>query len=144
MKRYFLVVTILLFSFYSFSQKKDINDQLEVIKLENEVSKQKISNLELRISNLQKDIDDLKKIVQDLQTKNSSVQQGGTSGKSTLSGENVQQSTILTSPTVKEKTITPKKQSTNVSSGQCRATTQKGSRCSRTARSNGYCWQHGG
>jgi predicted RNase H-like nuclease (RuvC/YqgF family) len=30
------------------------------------------------------------------------------------------------------------------SSGQCSATTQKGTRCSRTSRSNGYCWQHGG
>jgi len=30
------------------------------------------------------------------------------------------------------------------SSGQCNATTQKGTRCSRSSRSNGYCWQHGG
>lgn len=30
------------------------------------------------------------------------------------------------------------------SSGQCSATTQKGTRCSRSSRSNGYCWQHGG
>jgi hypothetical protein len=27
---------------------------------------------------------------------------------------------------------------------QCRAITKKGTRCSRRARSNGYCWQHGG
>ena len=27
-------------------------------------------------------------------------------------------------------------------SGQCKATTKKGTRCSRTAGSNGYCWQH--
>jgi len=26
--------------------------------------------------------------------------------------------------------------------GQCKATTKKGTRCSRTAGSNGYCWQH--
>jgi predicted RNase H-like nuclease (RuvC/YqgF family) len=30
------------------------------------------------------------------------------------------------------------------SSGQCNATTQKGTRCSRSSRSNGFCWQHGG
>ena len=30
------------------------------------------------------------------------------------------------------------------SSGQCTATTQKGARCSRQSRSNGFCWQHGG
>jgi hypothetical protein len=27
---------------------------------------------------------------------------------------------------------------------QCKATTKKGTRCSRNERSNGYCWQHGG
>ena len=31
-----------------------------------------------------------------------------------------------------------------VYSGQCKAITKKGTRCSRSARSNGYCWQHGG
>ena len=28
--------------------------------------------------------------------------------------------------------------------GRCRATTQKGTQCSRNAKSNGYCYQHGG
>lgn len=27
---------------------------------------------------------------------------------------------------------------------QCKAITKKGTRCSRNARNNGYCWQHGG
>ncbi|RYY38456.1 MAG: hypothetical protein EOO08_14435 [Chitinophagaceae bacterium] len=31
-----------------------------------------------------------------------------------------------------------------VSDGRCSATTRKGTRCSRSARSGGYCWQHGG
>lgn len=35
-------------------------------------------------------------------------------------------------------------QSRNSYSNQCMATTRKGTRCSRTARSGGYCWQHGG
>ena len=30
------------------------------------------------------------------------------------------------------------------SSGQCKANTKKGTRCSRSAGTNGYCWQHGG
>src|SRR5688572_20058066 len=33
------------------------------------------------------------------------------------------------------------KQSTT--SKQCQATTKKGSRCSRSSRTGGYCWQHG-
>ncbi len=40
--------------------------------------------------------------------------------------------------------ISEKKAPVNESSGQCNATTKKGSRCSRSAKSNGYCWQHGG
>ena len=28
--------------------------------------------------------------------------------------------------------------------GRCRATTQKGTQCSRNGKSNGYCYQHGG
>jgi FtsZ-binding cell division protein ZapB len=31
-----------------------------------------------------------------------------------------------------------------VSDGQCTATTKKGTRCKRSARSGGRCWQHGG
>jgi hypothetical protein len=31
-----------------------------------------------------------------------------------------------------------------ISGGQCTATTKKGTRCSRNARSGGRCWQHGG
>ena len=29
-------------------------------------------------------------------------------------------------------------------SGQCKALTKAGIRCKRPAKSNGYCWQHGG
>lgn len=41
-------------------------------------------------------------------------------------------------------TSTPTKRTNIASGGRCRATTKSGSRCSRAARSNGYCWQHGG
>jgi hypothetical protein len=34
--------------------------------------------------------------------------------------------------------------SVETSSGQCNATTKKGTRCSRSVRSGGYCWQHVG
>ena len=36
-----------------------------------------------------------------------------------------------------------KKESTGYT-GQCQAVTKKGMQCSRKAKSNGYCWQHGG
>lgn len=38
----------------------------------------------------------------------------------------------------------PKQNKPSAYSGQCRAITKKGTRCSRKARSGGYCWQHGG
>jgi len=34
--------------------------------------------------------------------------------------------------------------STPTTNGQCLAITKKGTQCSRKAKSNGYCWQHGG
>jgi hypothetical protein len=40
--------------------------------------------------------------------------------------------------------ISEKKAPVSEYSGQCNATTKKGSRCSRSAKSNGFCWQHGG
>jgi TolA-binding protein len=45
--------------------------------------------------------------------------------------------------------ITPEKKqtrsySTPVAVGRCQAITKKGTLCKRKARSNGYCWQHGG
>ena len=42
------------------------------------------------------------------------------------------------------KTKTDEKSNSTSTTGQCRATTKAGKRCSRPARSNGYCWQHGG
>jgi hypothetical protein len=42
-------------------------------------------------------------------------------------------------------TITPASTSKSPTSyGRCGATTKKGTQCSRSAKSNGYCWQHGG
>lgn len=44
------------------------------------------------------------------------------------------------SPSTPRQTVTEQ----NSYSGQCMAITKKGTRCKRTTRSNGYCWQHGG
>src|SRR5881398_2460321 len=38
----------------------------------------------------------------------------------------------------------PASSATSVDNGQCKAITKKGTRCSRKAGDNGYCWQHGG
>lgn len=43
----------------------------------------------------------------------------------------------------KPETGTGTTESSTLSDTQCRATTKKGTRCSRRAKSNGYCFQHG-
>ena len=40
--------------------------------------------------------------------------------------------------------VNSERQNSSGNIGQCNATTKKGTRCKRTARSKGYCWQHGG
>lgn len=47
------------------------------------------------------------------------------------------------SQTSSEKATTSQ-QTTTGGGGRCKAITKAGTRCSRSARSNGYCWQHGG
>ena len=42
-------------------------------------------------------------------------------------------------PSTKKKSITPSQPSKDY---QCKAITKKGTRCSRSATNNGYCWQH--
>ncbi|WP_255154412.1 DUF5763 domain-containing protein [Ferruginibacter sp. HRS2-29] len=62
-------------------------------------------------------------------------------------GKKVDYTNYSTSVTV-TKTTTTRKRTRHYSSvsysSQCQATTKKGYRCSRTSRSGGYCWQHGG
>jgi hypothetical protein len=60
-------------------------------------------------------------------------------GKASSNNNSLLQQNAITTP----KVTTPDRVN-NSSGGQCSATTKKGSRCSRKASSNGYCWQHGG
>jgi hypothetical protein len=57
-------------------------------------------------------------------------------------------SMVMSSNVISAVTRTAKRKHSYVShisySGQCMATTKKGYRCFRSARSGGYCWQHGG
>ncbi len=46
-------------------------------------------------------------------------------------------------PDFKPETTPSTIDSPGISDTQCRATTKKGTRCSRRAKSNGYCFQHG-
>ena len=87
-------------------------------------------DLGAKIEDLKFELNVLKRIVEQYRNSVSDNSNSTSSPKTTTTEENVV-----------EKTVTkPKLQS----SSQCSATTQKGTRCSRSSRSNGLCWQHGG
>jgi hypothetical protein len=148
MKKILFILTILFISIDSFAQKTDV--RVEIFDLKEEVKKLQIENIKLssdlissnskyenrildlgvKLENLQFEFNVLKKLVEQYRNV-------GVNANSTSSG--VKTSTSEGS-LVEKSESKPKSQS----SSQCSATTQKGSRCLRSARSNGLCWQHGG
>jgi hypothetical protein len=148
MKKILLLITILFFQVDSFAQKTDV--QVEIFDLKEEVKKLQLENIKLsselislnskyenrildlgvKLENLQFEFNVLKRLVE--QYRNVGVNANSTSSGvkgSTLEGNLEEKSEVK-----------PRSQSPS----QCSATTQKGSRCLRSARSNGLCWQHGG
>ncbi len=143
-----LLLYFLVLSFNSFAQKTDV--RVEIFELKEEVKKLQLENIKLsselissnskyenrildlgvKLENLQFEFNVLKKLVE--QYRNVGVNENSTS--SGVKGSTVEGNLVEKSESK------PKSQS----SSQCSATTQKGSRCLRSARSNGLCWQHGG
>lgn len=112
------------------NQKLSTDLSTSIIKYEN-----RILDLGAKIEDLRFEMNVLKRILE--QYRNGSITANSTS--STTSPSSPKSSTTEETATEKSESK-PKYQS----SSQCSATTKKGTRCSRTARSNGYCWQHGG
>ena len=112
------------------NQKLSADLSTSIIKYEN-----RILDLGAKIEDLRFEMNVLKRIIEQyrngLNSTNSEASPSSTSSKKSSTTEE----------TANEKSESkPKYQS----SSQCSATTKKGTRCSRSARSNGYCWQHGG
>ena len=107
---------------------KIANLETKIIVLETKVSMLEENNkaLNLRIDNI-------------LLNLKSGINNVNPEVKTSSNNSNIQQQNTVTTP----KVSTPERVNTS-SDGQCSATTKKGSRCSRKASSNGYCWQHGG
>lgn len=151
MNNLFKAVFVLSFilSFDTFAQKTDV--RVEIFDLKEEVKKLQLENVKLstdlinlnsknenrildlgvKLENLQFEFNILKRLME--QTRN-----GGVSSNSTPSSNT--NSPAVNGSSVEKAESKPK----NQSSSQCSATTKKGTRCSRSARSNGLCWQHGG
>lgn len=148
MKKILFLLIVLFIQLDSFAQKSDLS--LEISDLKEEVKKLQLENTKLsselissnskyenrildlgvKLENLQFEFNVLKRLVE--QSRN-----GGVNTNSTSSGAKGSTAEVIS---VEKTDSKPKSQS----STQCTATTQKGSRCLRSARSNGLCWQHGG
>ena len=115
MKKYLLIILVLFLSVGVKAQSAEV----EKLKAEIELLKVKIESLELKYELLKQKLDVLNTTKPTTQANSQS---------------------LISTPT----TTTPTTQKKPEASGQCKATTKKGSRCSRSAGSNGYCWQHGG
>ncbi len=142
-----------MFSFNSFAQKTDV--RVEIYDLKEEVKKLQLENIKLskelinsnskyenqildlgaKIEDLKFEINVLKRMIE--QYRNGEIN----SNSNAISNSTPSQKSYSTEESLIEKSESkPKYQS----SSQCSASTKKGTRCSRTARSNGLCWQHGG
>lgn len=141
-----------IFSFNSIAQKTDVRVEIydlkeDVKKLQSENQKlstdlttsivkyeNRILDLGAKIEDLRFEINVLKRIIE--QYRNGEISTTAT----TLATPSSNKSSSVEDRITEKSETKPKYQS----SSQCSATTKKGSRCSRSARSNGYCWQHGG
>lgn len=154
MNRFFKVLFLLSFGlvFESFAQKTDVRVEIydlkeDVKKLQSENQKlstdlstsiikyeNRILDLGAKIEDLRFEINVLKRILE--QYRNGST----TNSSATSTSSSSPKSSNIEEITTEKSESKPK----NQSSSQCSATTKKGTRCSRAARSNGFCWQHGG
>ncbi len=107
----------------------DIKSKVTTLETKIIILETKVAILEENNRNLNQRIDQL---LLQLQTNNPNLNLGTSSNVPQNNSTNTTPSNF-SSPT------TP-----SSSYGRCGATTKKGTQCSRSAKSNGYCWQHGG
>jgi len=124
----------------------NLRERIKELKIENSLLIEKIGELNLKFSQIEKallnnqietinSIERVQKSILFLGVDISSLIKGDI--KNLPSNYNSSNNNI-TKPINEEKTKKVE------SIGQCKANTKKGTRCSRSAGTNGYCWQHGG
>jgi septal ring factor EnvC (AmiA/AmiB activator) len=126
MKKYLLVVLSFCITTTTFSQsKKDLIEKLEkqVLELQDKYNQinTKTVILEEKLKFAEREINLLKKQI-----------------ASSVNQETENTPKIIQQQPKEE----PKQQSSGGGGGRCQATTKKGTRCSRSASSGNYCWQH--
>jgi hypothetical protein len=143
MRKLLFALIILFVSIDSYAQKTDerveiSNLKAEVVKLQTELSVSSTKN-ENRIIDLGSKIEDLRFEINVLKRVIEQYKIGVNNSSPTTNSIPTSTTTNLTTEDNSTESK-PQKQSYS----QCSATTKKGTRCSRSARSNGLCWQHGG
>jgi len=135
MKRTIALLILILTSTICFSQKISTADEIKSLKDEVSQNTQKIRDLELKVTDLKIDIERVRNLlIAMLNSRDTATKQNtnSVSSSETYSNSNSSSNQVNT------------KTSPVGSYGQCKAITQKKTRCSRNAKANGYCWQHGG
>lgn len=124
----------------------NLREQIKELKIENSLLIEKIGELNLKFSQIEKTLlNNQIELTNSIERVQKSILFLGVDISSLIKGDiknlpaNYNNSNNnITKPLTEEKTKKVEY------SGQCKANTKKGTRCSRSAGSKGYCWQHGG
>lgn len=130
---FFFVLFMLICSLPALGQSKEtLNLEISNLKAQVQTLDQKNQELVVKTATLQKDIEFLQRQIDELKAQH-------------LANPSPPTPLTPTSPAVQQAPPPPPSAvKTTGQFGRCRATTQKGTQCSRNAKSNGYCYQHGG
>jgi len=118
--------------------KEALNVEISNLKAQVQTLDQKNQELVVKTATLQKDIEFLQRQIDELKAQRIASPLPPASNTLVPAGYPTAPSTQQAPPPP------PAAVKTNGQFGRCRATTQKGTQCSRNAKSNGYCYQHGG
>ena len=137
------ILFLLAFSFSTatFGQSKEaLNLEISNLKAQVQTLDQKNQELVVKTATLQKDIEFLQRQIDELKAQRiASPMPPATNNAPLPAGYPTTPSTQQAPPPPPPAAV-----KTTGQYGRCRATTQKGTQCSRNAKSNGYCYQHGG
>jgi hypothetical protein len=124
-----------------FGQSKEtLNLEISNLKAQVQTLDQKNQELVVKTATLQKDIEFLQRQIDELKAQRLVSPMPPASNNSIPAGYPTAPSTQQAPPPPPP----PAAVKTTGQFGRCRATTQKGTQCSRNAKSNGFCYQHGG
>ena len=142
MKPHFILFLLaFILSTATFGQSKEaLNLEISNLKAQVQTLDQKNQELVVKTATLQKDIEFLQRQIDELKAQRiASPMPSATNNAPLPAGYPNTPSTQQAPPPPPPAAV-----KTTGQYGRCRATTQKGTQCSRNAKSNGYCYQHGG